>query len=230
MRSSRLAKLLIASVWAGLLVYAFAFAPPEDATVTRHLLAGSFGGSYGGLDATVVAVWNTLGVVPLLYLSLLLPDGRRQRVWSWPFGLLMMAGGAFVLVPWLLLRTEEDSAARPFALGMRLVRSAVFRWGIVVGLLGLFGYAVARGSIDGFAKLFWHARLVHVMTLDLLLCAALLPYLIVKLRRPEDLIGEPAWARALLLVPLIGPALWNALYYRPVPLEALRQEKASPTE
>lgn len=219
MRPLRLAKLLIAAVWAGLLVYVFAFAPPHDPAVTRRLLAGTFGGSYAGLDAAVVAVWNLLGVVPLLYLSLLVPDGRRQRVWSWPFGLLMMVGGAFVLVPWLLLRTEEDSAARRFQLGMRLVRSAVFRWGIVAGILGLGGYGLVRGSIAGFAALFWHARLVHVMTLDLLLCAALLPYLIAKLRRPEDVVGEPAWARALPLVPLIGPALWNALYYRPVPLK-----------
>jgi hypothetical protein len=219
MQSAKLAKMLIAGVWAGLLCYAFTLAPPNDAAVTHKLLAGSVSGSFSGIDPAVVAVWNLLGVVPLLYLSLLVPDGRRQRVLSWPFGLLMMVGGGFILVPWLLLRSEQPSATRPFRLGMRVVRSATYRWGIVVAIVGLCGYGLGAGSVSGFAKLFWQARLVHVMTLDLLLCAALLPYLIGKLRRPDDVASEPSWARLLLLLPLLGPALWSALYYRPVPLD-----------
>lgn len=218
MRSPLGAKWLLAAVWAGLLIYAFTLAPPDDPELTRRLLQGTLRGSFAGLDPAVVAIWNLLGVIPLLYLSLLVPDGRRQRVPGWSFGLLMMAAGAFALIPWLLLRTETDSGARPSRIGMRIVRSALFRWALPAAATGLVLYGFLWGSWRELVTLFWRARLVHVMTLDLLLCMALLPYLIGKLRRPQDLRGEPAWAPALLLVPLLGPALWNALYYRPAPL------------
>ena len=90
--------------------------------------------------------------------------------------------------------------------------------GIVCGLLGLTVFGVLWGNAEAYLRLFWSKRLIHVMTLDLLFCAALLPYLIGKLRRPEDIEQEPSWAKALLWLPLFGPALWNALYYRPATL------------
>jgi hypothetical protein len=213
-----LGKLAIGFLWVLLLGYSFTLAPANDSLLTKRILAASIGGSWDGIDPSVIAVWNMLGLVPLLYLSLLIPDGRRQRVWSWPFGLLMMMGGAFVLVPWLLLRTERDSAAHPYRMGMMIVRSAVYRWGIVCGLLGLTVFGVLWGNAEAYLRLFWSKRLIHVMTLDLLFCAALLPYLIGKLRRPEDIEQEPSWAKALLWLPLFGPALWNALCYRPATL------------
>ena len=218
MRSSTTAKLLIGVVWAGLLFYAFTAAPPDDPAPTQRLVRGTLQLSFAGIEPAVVAIWNLLGMVAFLYLSLLVPDGRHQRVWSWPFGLLMMVGGAFILVPWLLLRTEQDSAVRPFRLGMRIVRSAVYRWYLVGGVVTLTLYGVSRGSYSNFRALFWQSQIVHVMTLDLILCTLLLPYLITKLRRPQDLPAEPPWARMLPLIPLLGPALWNALYYRPAPL------------
>ena len=219
MTRTKIGKLVVAAVWAGLLLYAFTAAPPDDPTLAQRLIRASFGGPRAGLDPAVLAVWNMLGVVPLLYLSLLVPDGRRQRVWSWPFGLLMMAGGAFILVPWLLLRTEQDSAARPWRLGMRIVRSGVFRYGIVATLLGHTLYGVFYGSASGFMKLFSSTGLVNVMTFDLLLCAGLLPYYIALLRRRKADFVESPWERPLLWIPLFGPALWSALCYRPAPIE-----------
>ena len=49
------------------------------------------------------------------------------------------------------------------------------------------------------------------------LCAIVLPYVALEASRCQTAkAAEPAWATLLLCVPLLGPALWNAVARRPV--------------
>ena len=55
-----LGKLAIGFLWALLLGYSFTLAPANDSLLTKRILAASIGGSWDGIDPSVIAVWNML--------------------------------------------------------------------------------------------------------------------------------------------------------------------------
>ena len=82
--------------------YAARLAPPDNGHEPSFLALAL--GRGPARNPAIWAVFNLLGVVPLMCWGLLFPDGRGQRVWAWPFALGMMAFGAFALLPYLILR------------------------------------------------------------------------------------------------------------------------------
>ena len=71
------------------LFYAFKLAPPDNGHEPSFLDLGL--GRGPARNPAIWAVFNLLGIVPLMYWALMFPDGRGQRVWAWPFALGMMA-------------------------------------------------------------------------------------------------------------------------------------------
>jgi hypothetical protein len=204
-------------VWVSILAYALLASPPEDEALRDALVRGSFTVRFGSVDPSVAAVFSSLGIVPVLMASFLVPDGRGRRPPAWPFALLSFALGAFAILPYLVLRspggTPDTTRLGPL---VRLLRSRVLAWLIVAGLTSLLAWGVVAGSAAAYAHAFRTARLVHMMTIDLGLCAALLPLLVAHVRRTERVTGS-AMLAGLLCVPVLGPALWNALVTRADP-------------
>lgn len=197
-------------VWAAFAVYAFAFAPPDDPALTKALLRGMFTTDFGAADPAIAAVFSTLGVVPVLASTFVLADGARRRLAAWPFALGMFAVGAFALLPWLAFRGLGGPRASPREPGAvaRFLGKRFCRAGIVLALLGLSGWGLARGSAAAYAAAFRSASMVNVMTLDLLLCTLLLYVLVEEARQREPTV-ETRLARGLRFIPLFGGAFWN---------------------
>ncbi len=108
MNSSQLRKVALSILWVVSLVYAFGFAPPNQPD-TFDLIVRLSTAQIAGINPLIVALFNIMGVWPLIYSSLLLLDGRMQKVWAWPFWVASFAAGAFGLLPYLILR--EPNAA-----------------------------------------------------------------------------------------------------------------------
>ena len=202
------------AAFAAFVAYAAFAAPPDDPALTRALVRGTFTGDFSGVDPAVAAVFSALGVVPILASTFVLRDGARRVVPAWPFALGMFVVGAFALLPWLALRNIGGPRALPRPPGpvRRLVARRFFGVGIVLALVGLLGWGLARGSAGAYAHAFRTVSMVHVMSIDLVVCTALLFVLVEEARRHDDVArAEPAAARALRFLPLLGTALWNAL-------------------
>lgn len=210
-------RLLLLLLWLALIGYAVLLAPPPNHDLTQRLIHATLTMQYDGIDPAILAVWNLLGLVPLLYASLLLPMSRWQRVPAWPFLVLMLALGGFVMVPYLLLRSEQPTVQRSLSWPARVLQSRAMAWLLVVGIVAMLALLLLRGSASAYLSAYQSSALIAVMSWDLVLCAIVLPYVALEASRCQTATrAEPAWATLLLCVPLLGPALWNALARRPV--------------
>ncbi|HSO34071.1 MAG TPA: hypothetical protein VLT33_16165 [Labilithrix sp.] len=201
---------------AAFVAYAVWLAPPDDPAFTRALVRGSLTGDFGAVDPAIAAVFTALGVVPVLASTFVLRDGARRKLPAWPFALAMFVVGAFALLPWLALRHlgGPRAEARPPGAVRRLLARRGVGVGIVVALVGLAGWGLVAGSAAAYGRAFRTVSMVHVMTVDLVVCAALLLVLAEEARAGERGAAahqESALARRLRFVPLLGTALWNAL-------------------
>ncbi len=65
-------------LWLGFVTYAFLLAPPNQPD-TFDLIKNLSTGQIAGINPLVVALFNIMGVWPLIYSALLFIDGRGQR-------------------------------------------------------------------------------------------------------------------------------------------------------
>ena len=68
-----------ALIWLSFSVYAFLLAPPASPD-TASLLIQLSTGHWSGLNPLVIALFNLMGVWPLIYCCLLFADGRGQTI------------------------------------------------------------------------------------------------------------------------------------------------------
>ncbi len=204
--------LVLTVVWLGLLAYAFLGAPAEDPQ-TAQLIEALVAGNWVGINPAIVALFNLMGVWPLAYAGLALMDGHHQRIPAWPFVLGSMALGAFVLLPYLILRRSPPAshAVGTYTLPQGLLRRWLLAWvesrwwglGILLGSLGLGLYGLAQGDWPGFLAQWQSNRFIHVMGLDFCLLWLLIPLLL-----GEDMsrrgLRSPGLMALIAAVPLVG--------------------------
>lgn len=194
------------AIWCAFVAYAAWLAPPNDPVLIGRLLRGDV----ARVDPSIVAVFDILGVVPVLASGFVLRDGEGRKLPAWPFALGMFILGAFSLLPWLALRRLGGPAEHSRAPGRvrRWLASRVAAWGIVVALVGLTSWGLVAGSAAAYLAAFRTASLVHVMTIDLVVCACLL----VVLAREGH--GRESPLAALRWLPVLGVAIENAVLRR----------------
>lgn len=207
-------------LWIVFSLYAFFLAPPDDPEATLDLIRRLISGDIAGINPLIVAEFNLMGVLPFIYWSLLFIDGARQkqmgqRIPAWPFAGLMMAVGAFALLPYLVLRRPlEGSESLPsFDWNLRLWNSPWTGRILSLATLGLLGYGISQGDWVDFIQTWQTSRFIHVMTLDFLLLSSLLPFCIAN-----DQVGRmpaliPGWV--VNRIPLLGSLAY--LSVRPDP-------------
>ena len=189
------------------LYYVFKLAPPDNGHEPSFLsLALGRGPAH---NPAIWAVFNLLGVVPLMYWALMLPDGRGQRIWAWPFALGMMAVGGFALLPYLILR-------RPFPVPIPGPQNAFARWFggrpfalfVAAALVSLLVYGVACGDWADYSRWFRTSSFIHVMTVDFLLLTLLFPALLRDDMARRGVAEDGPLGRFALAVPLLGAAFY----------------------
>lgn len=209
------------ALWVGFGVYAFGFAPP-DRPDTFEPIARMATGDWEGINPAVLALFNLMGIWPLIYAYVLLGDGRGQRLRAWPFVAASFGVGAFALLPYFALRLPNRSPIADRDWLLRFLDRRVWALPLLLGAIALVVWGIGWGDWADFSQQWHSSRFIHVMGLDFCLLTVLFPTVL-----GDDLarrgVRAPWIFWTIALVPLLGPAVY--LCCRP-PLPATTNEPA----
>ncbi|MBW4651881.1 MAG: DUF2834 domain-containing protein [Kaiparowitsia implicata GSE-PSE-MK54-09C] len=161
-------------LWLGFISYAALLAPPDDPN-TLMLIRQLATGQWQGINPLIVALFNIMGIWPLVYASVLLADGRGQRVPAWPFVTASFGVGAFALLPYLGLRRSNPTFVGEKGSLLALLDSRWTGRAIALGGLALLVYGVTAGDWSDFIAQWRTSKFIHVMSLDFCALALLFP-------------------------------------------------------
>ncbi|HSI68358.1 MAG TPA: hypothetical protein VK947_13105 [Planococcus sp. (in: firmicutes)] len=183
-------------VWLLLIGYTVFLTPSGSDPSPVALLTGD----WDGIDALVIVVFNTLGIFPMVFLTLLLLNDKQK--WpAWPFALLSFVVGAFSLLPYFAF--GDRPAKRPLRTPDWLYRIVSSRtWFALILLIwaGNFGILLRGFSLQAYAEAFQSSGLVATMSVDWFVLWGLSIYTVHRFY-PE------AKSKVLAWVPVIGPIL-----------------------
>ena len=198
-------------IWILLIGYAVFLAPGGDADPVFSKILSM---EWGAIDPLVFAVFNSLGLFPAVFLTLLgLND--RQRWPAWPFALASFAVGAFALLPYFAFgqKPAKRKLRTPGWL-LRFLSSRIWLIALILLSVGNLLTLLQGFSLTAYREAFFASSLVSVMTVDWFVLWGLAVYTVHRFY-PE------ARSKALAWIPIIGPAL-VLLFNRPL----LKQEHA----
>ncbi|MBD2020187.1 DUF2834 domain-containing protein [Leptolyngbya sp. FACHB-36] len=202
-------KLGFGLLWLGFVTYAFLLAPPNQPD-TLDLIQRLSTGQIEGINPLIVALFNLMGVFPLIYSGVLFADGRGQKVPAWVFALLSFGVGAFAILPYLALRQPNPSFSGQKTWLLKLLDSRWYGIALTIGAAGLLGYGISQGNWSDFGQQWQTSRFIHVMSLDFCLLCGLFPSLLGDDMARRGLKDDRLfWA--VTLVPLLGAAVYLAL-------------------
>ncbi len=204
-------------LWLGFILYAFRLAPP-DQPETLELIQRLATGDWEDINPAIVALFNVMGIWPMAYACLALIDGHRQSVPAWPFVLGSFGLGAFLLMPYLVLRQPNPTFTPPKSRLLTMVDSRWLGLSLLAASLILMGYGVLVGDWDNFIQQWQTSRFIHVMSLDFCLLWLLVPSLLRDDMARRGL-KNPAVFWLSAAIPLLGATAY--LTFRPnLPQEA----------
>ena len=206
-------------LWIGLIGYATLLAPPNQPD-TAKLIQDLSSGQWQGINPLVVALFNIMGIWPLIYSCVLFIDGRMQKVPAWLFAAASFAVGAFAILPYLALREPNQEFFGENNTSLKLLDS---RWTgvlLTLGAIALVSYGLIGGDWGNYIQQFQTSRFIHVMTLDFCLLCLLFPALLGDDMARRGL-KNPQIFWIVCLIPLFGPLFYLCL--RP-PLAQSSQE------
>ena len=199
-------RICFALIWLAFSLYAFLLAPPPSPDTVRLIVQLSTG-QWSDINPLVIALFNLMGVWPLIYCCLLFADGRGQKIPAWPFASLSFVVGAFGLLPYLVLRHPQPTFSGPMDRTLTIFDSRWMGLALSVLALTLLGYGLLQGNWPDFIHQWKSSRFIHVMAIDFCLLCVLFPSLL-----RDDLarhgVHQPALFWAVSLVPLLGPLFY----------------------
>ena len=184
---------IAAAGWLLLVFIAFGpLAPTESRPDQSEWIWRLLSGQWEGENVVLVALFQCMGIWPMLMVL------RLRAVWTdpgrpaWPFLGGAFVLGCFALLPWFAWTTREEAPAPPASRGAAAL-SAV----LGASALGLLGWGAFSGDAAGFLELFRSDAFVWAMSWDFvafwLLAACLAP--------TGSRFGRGGW-----WLPLVGPA------------------------
>ena len=146
-----LPKIFFGLLWLALIVYAFGFTPPAQPD-TLELITNLSTGNWQGINPLVIALFNLMGIWPIIYASVLLADGRGQKVRAFPFVIGSLAVGAFAILPYLALRQPNPKFAAEKDLVLNIFDSRLL--GIFLSILTaiLLGYGLVSNQTESISQ------------------------------------------------------------------------------
>ncbi len=196
-------------LWLGLTAYAFLLAPPDHPD-TLTLIQNLSTGHWDEINPLVIALFNIMGVLPMLYACLLLIDGQGQKIRAFPFVIGSFLVGAFALLPYLALRRPNPGFKGEKTKLLQLVDSRWTGRAIALTALVLLTYGITQGDWPDFVQQWQTSRFIHVMSLDFCLLCLLIPALLgddMERRSLKD--NGLFWAIAL--TPLLGAVTYLSI-------------------
>ena len=215
-------KIAFGLLWLGFVVYAFFLAPPEQPG-TFELIKNLSIGQWQGVNPLVIALFNLMGIWPLIYSTVVFIDGRGQKIPAWLFATASFGVGAFALLPYLALREPNNQFVGKKNILLKLLDSRVTGFVLTVATVILVTYGIRGGDWGSFVQEWQTNRFINVMSIDFCLLSLLFPTLL-----GDDMVRRgwknPQFFWLIALIPLFGPLVY--LSVRP-PLQEVGIESIS---
>ncbi|HYW21581.1 MAG TPA: DUF2834 domain-containing protein [Nodularia sp. (in: cyanobacteria)] len=200
-----LRKIAFGLIWLGFLTYAFLFAPPDQPD-TFELIKNLSVGKWQDINPIVIALFNLMGIWPVIYSAVLYMDGRGQKIRAWPFATASFAVGAFALLPYLALREPNQEFSGKKNLWLKLLDSRVTGLILTIAAVILVAYGL-QGDWGNFVQQWQTSRFIHVMSLDFCVLSLLFPALLGDDMARRGMKNQPLfWL--ITLIPLFGPLIY----------------------
>ncbi|MEG3927061.1 DUF2834 domain-containing protein [Microcoleus sp. D3_18a_C4] len=191
-------------LWIAFITYAFVFAPPDSPEKTITLITNISTGKIADINPLIVALFNLMGVWPLIYSCVLFADGRGQKIPAWLFGVLSFGIGAFALLPYLALRQPNPEFSGHKNIFLKILDSRFTGFFLTLAAVGLVAFGLTKGDWSDFIGQWQTSRFIHVMSLDFCMLCLLFPALLGDDMARRGMQSSIAfWA--VTLVPLFGP-------------------------
>lgn len=199
-------KVIFAGLWLVFAIYAFGFAPPSRPD-TLELITKLSTGNWDCINWLIICLFNLMGIFPLIYASVILIDGRGQKIAAWPFVVASFAVGAFAILPYLAFRKPNPNFTGEKNLLVKVLDSRITGVAITIGTLALLGLGLWKGDWADFFTQWQTSRFINVMTLDFCCLCLLFPALL-----GDDMarrgINNPRVFWTVALIPLLGPCFY----------------------
>jgi len=195
MQPERLASLVL---WLALLTVAVLGAPPA-APDTNDVILKMLTGRLDGVNTSLFALFNVMGVFPMAFLAVLAFDSTEQRVPKWPFIVLSFGLGAYVLLLYFVARRWNLPRRATSTWWLRLLGSRVFGGVLTVVSLTLVALFVV-GGVHDFLEHVRTEQFPFAMSLDFLACCVAAGLL----GREEAKVRGQRALQWLSLVPAVG--------------------------
>jgi len=188
-------------IWVLLILYSILLSPGYDPDTIEQVM-NMMTGNINEVEPLVFMLFNLMGVMPMIFASILLFE--RNRVPSWPFVLGSFFAGAFSLLPYMGVRDPDPEERSGCTLIQKVLDSRYYAIALKVFAMGLIAYGIGAGDPGEFIDQFSSSMFIHVMTLDFLALNLLIPFVI------KDDMKRRGWDRkgsfwVFALVPVLGP-------------------------
>ena len=199
-------KIAFGLLWLGFVVYAFFLAPSEQPG-TFELIKNLSTGQWQGINPLVVALFNLMGIWPLIYSAVVFIDGRGQKIPAWLFATASFGVGIFALLPYLTFREPNNKFVGKKNALLKLLDSRVTGILLTVATVILVAYGFRGGDWGNFVQQWQTNRFINVMSLDFCLLCLLFPALL------GDDMARRGWKNSQIfwltaLIPLFGPLIY----------------------
>ncbi len=180
MNKTRLFFIFIFSLF---LLEIFLFSPQINKELFSNILWNSLTWDSKKLDFSIICIFNSLGLIPIVIGCYLIPERQRFNLKVWPFFIASFFFGAGSILPYLIFRKEiihQESQTKEVPKTLKSLIFIKFMKGLLLFLIALLVFlGFFYGNYSIYIELFKQSKLVHVMTIDfLILMFIILPYLI----------------------------------------------------
>jgi len=210
------------TLWTSLLAYTTYFTStvtPEAALLAPDILNTAILTPFdGSLSPVFVTLFFFLGILPVVYGSLLLPSAKKQKFWALPFVASSFALGFFGIGPYLGLRNKSPDpvilSQEDRDTGASIFDNKITPLFLLASAIYLVYFAV-NGSFEGdrwaaYLQLFDTQPLARISTIDFtILSLAVWDPISEDMKRREY--TPPVPAAAFCALPIIGPILYLCL-------------------
>ncbi len=205
------AKVFLSLLWVGFVIYGFLLAPagqPDTIELIKNLSTGN----WDNINPLIIAVFNSIGLVTVIYANLLFIDGREQKIVAWPFAIASLGVGTFAVIPYLILREPNPKFSGEKNLLIKLADSRLLHIFLSITLIIFISWDVISGNGADFIQEWQTRRFINVMSLDLLCLCFIFPF-IIKDDMSRRNIKNDALFWTVSLIPLLGTLVY--LCFRP---------------
>ncbi len=203
-------KLILAAAWIAGWIHVLWFTP-EGGPSVAEFLADVFQSDGGRVDPLVFAVFNLLGLWPLIMLVVLVQDDQGR--WkAWPFAVSALVLGNTALYVYLFLRRPQEGKVPERTRLVRFAESKVLALLVLVSTIALFAQGLFQGSPEAYRRAYETNAFVSFMSVDFLLFSVAFAAVL-----PDDLRRRGRSMSGLHWLPALVPALGAAAYllFRP---------------